>query len=114
DDPRIIYQKDFTAIGTSTGNDLWLEDGRIQGDHPANGDYLNQALIVQVSEHDVLIYRRDIHNNDWPGDPFHLRFPPEGTPMNHLNIRMIGIRFHRTLQRMPWHRLIKARRRMPA
>lgn len=80
DDPRIIYQKDFTAIGTSTGNDLWLEDGRIQGDHPANGDYLNQALIVQVSEHDVLIYRRDIHNNDWTGDPFHLRFPPEGTP----------------------------------
>lgn len=80
DDPGIIHQKDFTAIGTSTGKDLWLEDGRVQGNHPEDGDYLNQALIVEVDEHDVVIYRRDIHNNDWTGDPFHLRFPPEGTP----------------------------------
>lgn len=80
DDPRIIHQKDFTSIGTSTGKDLWLEDGRIQGDYPEDGDYLNQALIVEVDEHDVVIYRRDIHHNDWTGDPFHLRFPPEGTP----------------------------------
>lgn len=76
DDPRIIHQDDFTAIGTSTGNDLWLEDGRIQGDHPADGDYLNQGLIVEVHDHDVIIYRRDIHNDDWTGDPFHLRYPP--------------------------------------
>ncbi|WP_255585188.1 hypothetical protein [Virgibacillus saliphilus] len=76
DDPRIIHQKDFTAIGTSTGHDLWLEDGRIQGDHPVGGDYLNQALIVEVHDHDVIIYRRDIHQDDWTGDPFHLRYPP--------------------------------------
>lgn len=79
DDPRIIYQKDFTAIGTSSGKDLWLEDGRMQGNNPADGDFINQALIVQVHDDDVLIYRRDIHNDDWTGDPFHLRYPPEGT-----------------------------------
>ena len=78
DDPRIIHQKDFTAIGTSTGKDLWLESGRIQGDHPEGGDFLNQALIVEVLKNKVIIHRRDIHNNDWTGEPFEIKLlPPE-------------------------------------
>lgn len=76
DDPRIIHQKDFTAIGTSTGKDLWLESGRIQGDHPEGGDFLNQALIVEVHKNKVIIHRRDIHNDDWTGEPFEIKLLP--------------------------------------
>jgi len=78
DDPRIIHQKDFTAIGTSTGKDLWLENGRIQGNYPEGGDFLNQALIVEVLDDKVIIHRRDIHNNDWTGESFEIELlPPE-------------------------------------
>lgn len=75
DDPRIIHQKDFTSIGTSTGAYLWLDDGRIQGEVPEGADFLNQALIVEVYNNKVLIKRRDIHNNDWTGEPFEISYP---------------------------------------
>lgn len=75
DDPRIIHQKDFTTIGTSTGAYLWLDAGRIQGEVPEGADVLNQALIVEVHNNKVLIKRRDIHNNDWTGEPFEISFP---------------------------------------
>ncbi|MFZ7943426.1 metallophosphoesterase family protein [Neobacillus sp. 19] len=75
DDPRIIHQKDFTSIGTSTGAYLWLETGRIQGEVPEGADILNQALIVEVHHNKVLIKRRDIHNNDWTGEPFEISYP---------------------------------------
>ncbi|MFJ7727389.1 metallophosphoesterase family protein [Neobacillus sp. NPDC097160] len=75
DDPRIIHQKDFTSIGTSTGAYLWLETGRIQGEVPEGADILNQALIVEVHHNKVLIKRRDIHNNDWTGEPFEIKYP---------------------------------------
>lgn len=75
DDPRIIHQKDFTSIGTSTGAYLWLETGRIQGEVPEGADFLNQALIVEVHQNKVLIKRRDIHHNDWTGAPFEINYP---------------------------------------
>ena len=75
DDPKIIHQKDFTTIGTSTGAYLWLDAGRIQGEVPEGADVLNQALIVEVYENKVLIKRRDIHNNDWTGEPFEISYP---------------------------------------
>jgi hypothetical protein len=75
DDPRIIHQKDFTSIGTSTGAYVWLESGRIQGEVPEGADILNQALIVEVHNNKVLIKRRDIHNNDWTGEPFEISYP---------------------------------------
>jgi len=75
DDPRIIHQKDFTSIGTSTGAYLWLDTGRIQGEVPDGADFLNQALIVEVYNNKVLIKRRDIHNNDWTGEPFEISYP---------------------------------------
>jgi hypothetical protein len=75
DDPRIIHQKDFTSIGTSTGAYLWLDAGRIQGEVPEGADILNQALIVEVYHNKVLIKRRDIHNNDWTGEPFEISYP---------------------------------------
>ncbi|MBT2686834.1 metallophosphoesterase [Bacillus sp. ISL-47] len=75
DDPRIIHQKDFTSIGTSTGAYLWLDAGRIQGEVPEGADVLNQALVVEVYNNKVLIKRRDIHNNDWTGEPFEISYP---------------------------------------
>ncbi|CAM3989355.1 metallophosphoesterase family protein [Mesobacillus zeae] len=75
DDPRIIHQKDFTSIGTSTGAYLWLDSGRIQGEVPEGADVLNQALVVEVYQNKVMIKRRDIHHNDWTGEPFEISFP---------------------------------------
>ena len=75
DDPRIIHQEDFTTIGTSTGAYVWLDRGRIQGEVPAEADVLNQALVVEVYENKVLIKPRDIHNNDWTGEPFEINMP---------------------------------------
>jgi hypothetical protein len=75
DDPRIIHQKDFTSIGTSTGAYLFLENGRVQGEIPEGADFLNQALIVEVYDSEVLIQRRDIHKNDWIGEPFEINYP---------------------------------------
>ncbi|KAB2336583.1 phosphatase [Cytobacillus depressus] len=77
DDPKIIHQKDFTSIGTSTGAYLWLDSGRIQGEVPAGADFLNQALIVEVYNNKLIIKRRDIHNNDWTGEPFEISYPAE-------------------------------------
>ncbi|MBS4214311.1 metallophosphoesterase family protein [Neobacillus rhizophilus] len=75
DDPRIIHQKDFTSIGTSTGAYLWLDSGRIQGEVPEDAGILNQALIVEVHNNKVIIKRRDIHNDDWTGEPFEISYP---------------------------------------
>ncbi|MFZ0443230.1 MAG: metallophosphoesterase [Bacillus sp. (in: firmicutes)] len=75
DDPRIIHQEDFTSIGTSTGAYLWMDAGRIQGEVPEGADILNQALIVEVYKNKVLIKPRDIHNNDWTGEPFEISLP---------------------------------------
>jgi hypothetical protein len=54
---------------------LWLDAGRIQGEVPEGADVLNQALIVEVHNNKVLIKRRDIHNNDWTGEPFEISYP---------------------------------------
>lgn len=75
DDPRIIHQKDFTSIGTSTGAYLFLENGRVQGEIPEGANFQNQALIVEVYDSEVLIHRRDIHKNDWVGEPFAISYP---------------------------------------
>ncbi|QED46630.1 metallophosphoesterase [Cytobacillus dafuensis] len=75
DDPRIIHQKDFTTIGTSTGAYLWLDGGRIQGEVPEGASFLNQALIVEVYNNKLIIKRRDIHNDDWTGEPFEISYP---------------------------------------
>lgn len=75
DDPRIIHQKDFTSIGTSSGSYMWLDDGRIQGEVLEGADILNQALVVEVYSHKVLIKRRDIHANAWTGEPFEIHSP---------------------------------------
>ncbi|NGP44525.1 phosphatase [Bacillaceae bacterium SIJ1] len=75
DDPRIIHQKDFTSIGSSTGSYIWLDKGRIQGEVPVGASFLNQALIVEVHKNKVIIKRRDIHNDDWTGEPFEIRYP---------------------------------------
>jgi 3',5'-cyclic AMP phosphodiesterase CpdA len=73
DDPRIIHQKDFTSIGTSTGAYMELESGRMN--EPEYADFLNQALIVEVYQNKLCIKRRDIHNNDWTGEPFEITLP---------------------------------------
>ncbi|MFC0273342.1 metallophosphoesterase family protein [Metabacillus herbersteinensis] len=75
DDPKIIHQKDFTTIGTASVSYLWLDAGRIQGEVPDGADILNQALVVEVYNNKVMIKRRDVHNNEWTGDPFVISSP---------------------------------------
>lgn len=75
DDPRIIHQKDFTSIGSATTSYIWLDKGRIQGEVPTGASFLNQALIVEVHNNKVIIKRRDIHNDDWTGEPFEISYP---------------------------------------
>lgn len=87
DDPRIIHQKDFTTVGTSTGSYLWLDAGRIQGEVPDGAEFLNQALIVEVYNNKVIIKRRDIHNNDWTGDPFVINSPANKNSFNYTERR---------------------------
>ena len=52
-----------------------MDAGRIQGEVPEGADFLNQALIVEVYQNKVLIKPRDIHNNDWTGEPFEISLP---------------------------------------
>ncbi|WP_257350669.1 metallophosphoesterase family protein [Pseudalkalibacillus decolorationis] len=87
DDPRIIHQKDFTTIGTSTGAYLWLDSGRIQEEVPEGADFFNQALIVEVYKNKVLLKRRDIHNNDWTGEPFEIREPSNKNSFEYTEVR---------------------------
>lgn len=87
DDPKIIHQKDFTTIGTSTGAYLWLDAGRIQGEVPEGADILNQALVVEVYKDKVLIKPRDIHNNDWTRDPFEISYPAQKDNFKYTDAR---------------------------
>jgi 3',5'-cyclic AMP phosphodiesterase CpdA len=87
DDPKIIHQKDFTTIGTSTGAYLWLDAGRIQGEVPEGADILNQGLIVEVYEDKVKIKRRDIHNNNWTGQPFEISCPADKKKFTYTDAR---------------------------
>jgi 3',5'-cyclic AMP phosphodiesterase CpdA len=87
DDPKIIHQKDFTTIGTSTGAYLWLDAGRIQGEVPEGADILNQALVVEVYENKVLIKPRDIHNNEWTREPFEINCPVQKNEFKYTDAR---------------------------
>ena len=72
---ELFIKKTLRRIGTSTGAYLWMDAGRIQGEVPEGADFLNQALIVEVYHNKVLIKPRDIHNNDWTGEPFEISLP---------------------------------------
>jgi 3',5'-cyclic AMP phosphodiesterase CpdA len=87
DDPKIIHQKDFTSIGTSTGAYLWLDAGRVQGEVPEGADILNQALIVEVYNNKVLLKRRDIHNNNWTAEPFEITLPANKNDFIYTEVR---------------------------
>src|SRR5699024_12726627 len=77
---RIIHQKDFTSIGTSTSKDLYLEKGRLQGTQPEDDGFLNQELIVEAFDERVIIHRRNIHSNDWAGEPFDIIYLSDESP----------------------------------
>lgn len=70
DDPRIVHQKDFTAVGTATTAYMWIDDGRLQGEVPPNAGVLNQGLIVETHGKNVFIKRRDFHDGSWTDRPF--------------------------------------------
>jgi len=69
DDPRIVHQRDFTAVGTGTIETMWVPSGRKQGEVPPDADVLNQGLVVEVRGADVVIRRRDFHADSWTDDP---------------------------------------------
>ncbi|MFF2447530.1 metallophosphoesterase family protein [Neobacillus sp. NPDC058068] len=88
DDPRIIHQKDFTSVGTSSGAYLYLENGRIQSEVPEGAHFLNQALIVEAYDSKVLIHRRDIQKNDFIGEPFIINYPVKKQEFNYAEPRV--------------------------
>src|SRR5699024_12418966 len=38
------------------------------------------ALIVEVFDESVIIHRRNIHSNDWAGEPFEIIYPSDESP----------------------------------
>lgn len=88
EDPRIIHQKDFTSIGTSTLSYLWLDAGRIQGEVPQDyADTLSQGLIVKVYKNKVKIERRNFHSNGWSGKPFEIQYPVKKSHFKYTETR---------------------------
>lgn len=75
DHPKIIHQKDFTSVGTSTSGYLFLDEGRIQGEIPEGANNLNQAWVIEAYEDKIVLHRRDIFRNEWIGTPFEIKCP---------------------------------------
>jgi 3',5'-cyclic AMP phosphodiesterase CpdA len=81
-DPRTIYQKDFTAVGTSSVSYITIGIGFLLGELPPGYQYISQGLIVEVYKNKVVIRRRDFHKNDWTGEPWVIQLPVKANTLN--------------------------------
>lgn len=75
DDPRSIHQKHFTSAGTGSLAYMELESGKVQGNIPEGAGNIQQGLLVEVYQNQVVINRRDFHNNEWTGTPWVVKLP---------------------------------------
>ncbi|MGG7177695.1 metallophosphoesterase family protein [Clostridium paraputrificum] len=67
-DPRSIYQKDFTAINTSSNTYIELEPGMIYGTIPPKGENTSQMLILDVNGTKVKIRKLDLISGEYIGE----------------------------------------------
>lgn len=63
--PRSIYQKDFTAVNTSTTSYFELENEYFYGSIPPESNKACQAMIVEVKDEFVTIKKLDLINNSY-------------------------------------------------
>lgn len=75
DEPKSIHQKDFTSVGTASISYMEVEHGKLQGNLPPGNQKVSQGLVVKVYDNEVVIKRRDFHNDAWTGDPWVLKLP---------------------------------------
>ncbi|NLT31051.1 MAG: hypothetical protein GXX86_11470, partial [Propionibacterium sp.] len=76
ENPRNIWQGDFTALNTGIGlNYLEMEKMWAQGGFPPGTDTLAQALGVEVYSDEVVIKRRDITRDEWFGEEWVIPLP---------------------------------------
>ncbi|MDF2686915.1 MAG: purple acid phosphatase/fibronectin domain protein, partial [Clostridia bacterium] len=78
-DPKSIYQDDFTAVGTSTLSYFELESGMVYGTIPPNADKAAQMLIVEVSDKNaVKIYPYDLLADTYINEePWYIETPSD-------------------------------------
>ncbi|MGE5701373.1 MAG: metallophosphoesterase [Clostridia bacterium] len=77
DDPRSIHQRDFTSVGTASNAYMEVEGGKVQGNIPEGAGNIQQGLLVEVYDDEVVINRRDFHNNKWTGDSWVVKVPAD-------------------------------------
>lgn len=76
ENPRNIWQGEFTALNTGIGlNYLEMEKIWAQGGFPDGTDTLAQGLGVQVFSDKVVIQRRDITRDEWFGEEWVIPLP---------------------------------------
>ncbi|MBD7911684.1 metallophosphoesterase family protein [Clostridium cibarium] len=67
-DPKSIYQKDFTAINTSTISYFELEPDMMYGSIPPYSDNAFQMMVVEVKGNVVKVKRLDLLSNQYIGE----------------------------------------------
>lgn len=67
-DPRSIYQKDFTALNTSTISYFELETGMMYGSIPPNANNSNQMMVLDVDGTKVRIKKLDLLSGKYIGE----------------------------------------------
>ena len=67
-DPRSIYQNDFTAINTSTLSYFELESGMMYGTIPPNANNAAQAMVLDVNDTEVRIRKLDLISGQYIGE----------------------------------------------
>ncbi|MGL5617211.1 MAG: LamG-like jellyroll fold domain-containing protein [Sarcina sp.] len=67
-DPRSIYQKDFTAINTSTTSYFELESGMYYGTIPPNANNAFQSMLFEVNGTKVTIKKLDLLSGETIGE----------------------------------------------
>ncbi|MGL4772596.1 MAG: metallophosphoesterase family protein, partial [Clostridium sp.] len=67
-DPRSIYQKDFTSINTSTNSYFELEEGMMYGTIPPNAQNASQIMVLDVDGTKVKIRKLDLLSGKYIGE----------------------------------------------
>lgn len=66
--PRSIYQKDFTAINTSTNSYFELESGMMYGTIPPNANNASQIMVLDINGTSVRVRKLDLISGQYVGE----------------------------------------------
>jgi len=87
DDPRTIFQRDFTSLATSSVRYIWPGAGYLQGELPPGYRDVSQGLLVEVYNRKVVVKRRDFHANKWTGEAWKIDIPADAKKFHYTNER---------------------------